>query len=150
MDFKCDELILGKKDADSRALTAQLLAALPSGPSYLSLQRHLSAEDAAWLQTRPDICPLGEELTDFADTAALCSQLDRVICVDTAVAHLCGALGVPVWILLPFAADWRWLRQREDSPWYATARLFRQSQPGDWHGVLVQISDRLGHWHEES
>ena len=129
---------------------AQLLAALPSGPSYLSLQRHLSAEDAAWLQTRPDICLLGEELTDFADTAALCSQLDRVICVDTAVAHLCGALGVPVWILLPFAADWRWLRQREDSPWYATARLFRQSQPGDWHGVLVQISDRLGHWHEES
>ena len=129
---------------------AQLLAALPSGPSYLSLQRHLSAEDAAWLPTRPDICPLGEELTDFADTAALCSQLDRVICVDTAVAHLCGALGVPVWILLPFAADWRWLRQREDSPWYATARLFRQSQPGDWHGVLVQISDRLGHGHEES
>ena len=129
---------------------AQLLAALPPGPSYFSLQRHLSAEDAALLPTRPDICLLGEELTDFADTAALCSQLDRVICVDTAVAHLCGALGVPVWILLPFAADWRWLRQREDSPWYATARLFRQSQPGDWHGVLVQISDRLSHGHEES
>ena len=129
---------------------AQLLAALPPGPSYFSLQRHLSAEDAALLPTRPDICLLGEELTDFADTAALCSQLDRVICVDTAVAHLCGALGVAVWILLPFAADWRWLRQREDSPWYASAHLFRQSQPGDWHGVLVQISDRLSHGHEES
>ncbi|MFB0954398.1 MAG: hypothetical protein QMB70_07950, partial [Aeromonadaceae bacterium] len=70
--------------------------------------------------------------------------------VDTAVAHLCGALGVAVWILLPFAADWRWLRQREDSPWYASVRLFRQSQPGDWHGVLVQISDRLSHGHEQS
>ena len=122
---------------------AQLLAALPPGPSYFSLQRHLSAEDAALLPTRPDICLLGEELTDFADTAALCSQLDRVICVDTAVAHLCGALGVAVWILLPFAADWRWLRQREDSPWYASPTCSAKANRGI--GMACWCRSRIGY-----
>jgi ADP-heptose:LPS heptosyltransferase len=70
-------------------------------------------------------------------------NLDLVITVDTAVAHLAGALGRPVWILLPYAAEWRWLLDRTDSPWYPTARLFRQSQPGDWPGVLGQVIHEL-------
>jgi Flp pilus assembly protein TadD len=83
------------------------------------------------------------DFTDFDDTAALISQLDLVISVDTSVAHLTGALGKPVWILLPFAAEWRWMTGRSDSPWYPTARLFRQTSVGDWPEVLGQIRDAL-------
>ena len=79
------------------------------------------------------------ELDDFADTAALVVGLDLVICVDTAVAHLVGALGVPVWVLSRFDACWRWLHDRTDSPWYPTLRLFTQSRPGDWQGVVAQV-----------
>ena len=122
---------------------AQLLAALPPGFSYISLQRELRPGDSALLQAHPEIHPLGHQLADFADSAALCRELDLVICVDTAIAHLCGALGVPVWVVLPFAADWRWLRRREDSPWYDSARLFRQPQPGDWAGALASIAQQL-------
>ena len=71
-------------------------------------------------------------MKDFADTAALISHLDLVITVDTAVAHLAGALGIPVWLALPLIPDWRWLLEREDSPWYPSMRLFRQSTWGDW------------------
>lgn len=85
----------------------------------------------------------GTELQDFADTAALAVNLDLVISVDTSIAHLAGALGLPVWILLPFAPDWRWLRDRADSPWYPTARLFRQSEPGDWDGVIARARREL-------
>ena len=122
---------------------AQLLAALPPGLSYLSLQRELRPGDVERLQAHPEILCLGDQLADFADSAALCRELDLVICVDTAVAHLCGALGVPVWIVLPFAADWRWLRQRDDSPWYDSARLFRQPHPGDWAGALASVAQQL-------
>ena len=77
-----------------------------------------------------------ELATDFADTAGLISQLDLVITVDTAVAHLAGAMGKKVWVLLPFVPDWRWLLDREDSPWYPTMRLFRQKVKGDWAEVM--------------
>jgi len=80
----------------------------------------------------------------WMDTAALVCALDLVITVDTAVAHLAGALGVPVWLALPFSPDWRWLLGREDSPWYPTARLFRQTSPGDWDEVFLRIRDALG------
>ena len=110
---------------------------------HISLQRELRPGDSALLQAHPEIHPLGHQLTDFADGAALCRELDLVICVDTAIAHLCGALGVPVWIVLPFAADWRWLRRREDSPWYDSAHLFRQPQPGDWAGALASVVQQL-------
>jgi hypothetical protein len=82
---------------------------------------------------------LTSQLLDFADTAALVSQLDLVISVDTAVAHLAGALGLPCWLLLSTDVDWRWLLRREDSPWYPTLRLFRQQQPGNWAEVLERV-----------
>ncbi|HET6307707.1 MAG TPA: glycosyltransferase family 9 protein, partial [Rhodopila sp.] len=86
---------------------------------------------------------LTQALTDYAETAALIANLDLVITVDTSVAHLAGALGKPVWILLPHAPDWRWMLDRRDSPWYAAARLFRQPTPGDWGSVLAQVAREL-------
>jgi glycosyl transferase family 9 (putative heptosyltransferase) len=83
------------------------------------------------------------ELSDFADTAALMAALDLIITVDTSVAHLAGALGRPVWLLNRFNADWRWLMDRDDSPWYPTMRIFRQSTPGDWDGVLAAVRAAL-------
>jgi hypothetical protein len=83
------------------------------------------------------------ELNDFADTAALIENLDLIISVDTSVAHLAGAMGKRVWLLLPFAPDWRWLRNRDDSPWYPTMRLFRQARSGDWRGCIETIAREL-------
>jgi hypothetical protein len=83
------------------------------------------------------------ELTDLADTAALIGSLDLVVTVDTAVAHLAGALGKPVWLLLQFTSDWRWMLDRDDSPWYPTMRLFRQKTSGDWNAPLAQITEAL-------
>jgi len=90
-----------------------------------------------------EIEPLGPRIADFADTAAIVRELDLVITVDTAVAHLAGALGTPVWTLLPYAPDWRWLRERHDSPWYPTMRLFRQPRPGDWAAVIAAVGQAL-------
>lgn len=86
---------------------------------------------------------LGEELNDFSDTAGVIENLDLLISVDTSVAHLAGAMGKPVWILLPYIPDWRWLLNREDSPWYPTARLFRQKKAGDWDEVLRRVAKEL-------
>ena len=86
---------------------------------------------------------LGDELGDFADTAAVVSLLDLVVCADTSLAHLAGAIGRPVWILIPFAPDFRWLIDRDDSPWYPTARLFRQPAIDDWEGVLERVRGEL-------
>ena len=86
---------------------------------------------------------LGSQIQDFADTAAIVSQLDLIICVDTVIAHLAGAIGVPVWLMLPFATDWRWLIDRTDSPWYQRTELFRQRQIGDWPEVIDRIRARL-------
>ena len=89
--------------------------------------------------THPALIEHGADLEDFADTAALISLLDLVVTIDTSVAHLAGALGAPVWIMLKHDADWRWLLDRDDSPWYPTARLFRQRQRGDWGNVIAAI-----------
>jgi tetratricopeptide (TPR) repeat protein len=95
-------------------------------------------------QTLPSsFTDLGPELRDFADTAAVLAELDLTISVDTSVAHLSGALGRPTWVLLPTAPDWRWLLERVDSPWYPTARLFRQQVAGDWTSVVARVGDAL-------
>ncbi len=88
------------------------------------------------LRERSDIVDLTAHLTDFVETAALISCLDLVITVDTSVAHLAGALGRPTWILLPYTPDYRWLLDRDDSPWYPTARLFRQTGTREYASVL--------------
>ncbi len=121
-----------------RSIHATLLAPLAAVPGvrWVSLQKgNGSVIDLPFEAF--DLAPL---LHDFADTAAAVMQLDLVITVDTAVAHLAGALGRPVWILLPFASDWRWLRDRIDSPWYPTARLFRQDKRGDWPDVIARVA----------
>ena len=97
--------------------------------------------DAAALASGAPIAGFAAELADFRDTAALVELMDVVISVDTAVAHLAGALAKPVWVLLPWSPDWRWLLGREDSPWYPTARLWRQSRAGDWAGVIERVRD---------
>ena len=84
-----------------------------------------------------------EEIHDFSDTAAFMQNLDLIISVDTAAAHLAGALGRPVWTLLPFNPDWRWMLTTEDSPWYPTMRLFRQPSFGDWESVMARVADEL-------
>ncbi|WP_428490967.1 tetratricopeptide repeat protein [Rhodopila sp.] len=114
---------------------AAKLLAIP-GFRFVNLQHGPSAAALAL----PD---LTRWMTDYAETAALIENLDLVITADTSVAHLAGALGKPVWILLPHAPDWRWLQARSDSPWYRSARLFRQPKPGDWTTVLHQVTDEL-------
>lgn len=110
---------------------------------FFSLQKDPRPADAAVLSALPRIEDLSARLGDFAHTAAIVSCLDLVVTVDTSAAHLAGALGVPVWVLLPFAADWRWLAGRTDSPWYPTMRLFRQTRPGDWASVLADVQRAL-------
>jgi tetratricopeptide (TPR) repeat protein len=116
------------------------------GLSFVSLQMGSPLKQRAMLP--PDLRPadFSAEIKDFADTAALIGALDLVISVDTAVAHLAGAMGKPVWILSRFDGCWRWLTDRDDSPWYPTARLFRQPAPGDWDSVVRRVARCLEEW----
>ncbi len=114
------------------------------GAAFYSLQHAIKPEDAPSLIARPNVRRVGKQVADFADTAAIISQLDMVITTDTAVAHLAGALGKPVWLLLGFVPAWRWLLNRDDSPWYPTMRLFRQRQPGAWDDVVQRVCRELG------
>jgi len=111
--------------------------------TFYSLQKGSRARDLAQLPYQGSLHDLSNQLGDFADTAAVVSQLNLIITVDTAVAHLAGALGQPVWVLLSFVPDWRWMMDREDSPWYPTMRLFRQKHYGDWEGVLGRVGEAL-------
>jgi hypothetical protein len=86
---------------------------------------------------------LSADLKDFGETAALIENLDMVVTVDTSMGHLAGALAKPAWIMLPKAADWRWMLERSDSPWYPTVRLFRQGFPGAWEVVLAEVASAL-------
>jgi tetratricopeptide (TPR) repeat protein len=113
------------------------------GVEFHCLQKEISAEDRGWLGQIGVIATHEAMLRDFGDTAALIEAMDLVISIDTAVAHLAGALAKPVWIMLPFNPDWRWFLGRDDSPWYPTARLFRQPVPGDWHGVGRSVAASL-------
>jgi tetratricopeptide (TPR) repeat protein len=116
------------------------------GVEFHVLQKDMLETDRAWLETQPGVMQHSDALGDFADTAALIMQMDLVITIDTAVAHLAGALARPVWIMLPFNPDWRWLVGRDDSPWYPTARLFRQVRRRDWGGVVQRVVAALDRW----
>ncbi len=113
------------------------------GVTFCSLQKGPAAKDLLQMPLDMNLVDLCSYLSDFADTAAALANLDLLVTVDTAVAHLAGALGKPVWILLTHNPDWRWLLEREDSPWYPTARLFRQNVAGDWSGVIERVHDEL-------
>jgi tetratricopeptide (TPR) repeat protein len=126
-----------------KAIPPQTLAGLLDVPgvTFYSLFVGASAGDLAILGDR--IIDLSPELKDFAVTAAVMKQMDLIISIDTAAAHLAGAIGAPVWVLLGWLADWRWMRDRSDSPWYPTARLFRQPATGDWESLVSQVRQEL-------
>jgi hypothetical protein len=111
--------------------------------AFVSLQHEVRDEDRALLQEQSAVVHVGDRFCDFADTAAVISLLDAVISADTAVAHLAGAMGKPLLLLLPFGADFRWLRERDDTPWYPTARLFRQPTFGEWGSVIEVLRHEL-------
>jgi tetratricopeptide (TPR) repeat protein len=122
---------------------AQLQPLLAPGVGFISVQRELRVEDAQALSREPGITHIGAELDDFADTAAVLTLCDLLVCVDTSVAHVAGALGRPVALLVPFQPDWRWMLERDASPWYPSVRLFRQSAPRDWDGVIARVRAAL-------
>ena len=113
------------------------------GIAFVNLQRDVREDDKSAFTALGNMANFMPDVADFAGTAALIAELDLVICVDTSVAHLAGALGKPVWILVATSADWRWLKRREDSPWYPSARLFRQKDHGDWDDVINRVCAEL-------
>jgi tetratricopeptide (TPR) repeat protein len=129
----------------NRSLSLAQLEPLLSAPgvSFIGVQRELREGDAEMLARDPRILDLGPELHDFSDTAAVLTLADLVICVDTSVAHVAGALGRPAFVLLPFQPDWRWMLGRDASPWYPAVRLFRQTAVGDWSGVVERVRAAL-------
>ncbi len=123
---------------------SRLLPLTEAGPAaFVSLQKPMPDMDREAIPRFNGMADLSDELTDFGETAALIENLDMVITVDTSMGHLAGALGKPVWIMVPKAADWRWQLDREDSPWYPSARLFRQAKPGEWDPVLGRLRSSL-------
>ena len=133
------------KNDHNRSMTARDFASFLDVPgiTVISLQKDIGLDELKVFRHLESFFDGSPRLADFADTASVISNLDLVISVDTAVCHLAGALGVPVWTLIPFAPDWRWLLDRVDSPWYPTMRLFRQKSIGDWHSVIQQVRSAL-------
>lgn len=129
----------------NRSLNLQHLEPLARIPNiqFFSLQTGMRAIESKSSPPSMQLTDLTPEFKDFADTAAAIASLDLIITVDTAVAHLAGALGRPVWILLPFVPDWRWGLESEATPWYPTMRLFRQSVPGDWESLIARVVGEL-------
>jgi tetratricopeptide (TPR) repeat protein len=128
----------------NRSLALAQLAPLLQLPfDFHAVHNEIRPADAAALSGFPQLATHTDELVDFSDTAALIAELDLTIAVDTSVAHLAGALGRPLWLLLPWVADWRWLDGRDDSPWYPGAKLFRQPEPQDWSGVIAAVTRQL-------
>jgi ADP-heptose:LPS heptosyltransferase len=122
--------------------TLQCVLARPD-VSWFSLQKGGAQAELEGLSGDIEMTALGDQITSFADTLAIVQTLDLVITVDTSVAHLAGAAGIPVWILLPACTDWRWLTKRTDSPWYPSARLFRQRELGQWSPVVEELQAAL-------
>ncbi|MET0320033.1 MAG: tetratricopeptide repeat protein [Duganella sp.] len=137
-----------ENDADRSLPSLQTLAPLAfvEGVTFVSLQKGAAEAQAAQPPSGMRLLAIASELHDFADTAAVIANLDLVISVDTAVAHLAGAMGKPCWLLLPdYRCDWRWMTARDDTPWYPAMRLFRQPTGGDWDGVVSALAAALAH-----
>jgi len=132
-----------KNDRNRSIALPALSPILGLDATFVSLQKDVRADDKSALRDRADLIDSTEHLVDFSETAALVSCLDLVISVDTSVAHLAAALGCPVWIMLPYTPDYRWLLDRDDSPWYPTVRLFRQTETREWPGVLDRVGAEL-------
>jgi hypothetical protein len=139
-----------ENDGDRSLSSLEILSPLGSvsGVRFVSLQKGPGEEEALSPPTGLTLSALGGDLTDFADTAAVIHCMDLVISVDTAVAHLAGAMGKPCWVLLPdYRPDWRWLADRTDSPWYPQGmRLFRQPPGGGWPPVIAAVTEALRDW----
>lgn len=133
-----------RQDDEKRSAPLSAFAPLLALPdvAVASLQTDLTAEESNWLEAR-NVTDLSTEITDFSDTAALIAELDLVVSVDTATAHLAGALNRPVWVVLGMGADWRYLTARDDSPWYPSMRLFRQHRRGDWQETVERLCREL-------
>ena len=132
------------KNDQNRSISFEILSTLErfKDITFYSLQKGKASEQTKNLPVGMKVINLTEEINDFSDTAAFIENLDLTISVD-AVAHLAGAMGKAVWTLLPFVPDWRWMLDRDDSPWYPTMRLFRQPSPGDWESVIEEVNDDL-------
>ncbi|MFN8984473.1 MAG: tetratricopeptide repeat protein, partial [Alphaproteobacteria bacterium] len=129
-------------DANRSIALSRLSALFQPGDAWISLQKEVRANDQAALNSS-GLMDLSGQIGDFADTAAIIAGLDLVVSVDTSVAHLAAALGKPVWLMVPFAPDFRWLLSREDTPWYPSMRLFRQTRAGDWDQVVARVAQAL-------
>jgi hypothetical protein len=134
----------GHKNDTNRSIPLESMLPLLELPiEWHAIQKEYRASDLVVLDQESRIKRHDDELNDFSDTAALIACLDIVISVDTSVAHLAGAMGKQVWVLLPFVPDYRWLLDRNDSPWYPTVRLFRQDERRDWGVVISEVSNLL-------
>ena len=123
----------------SITLERMLQVLQPAKATIVSLMKEVRPDDLTFMKAHTEVLDFSADLDSFSDTAALIKNLDLVIAVDTSVAHLAGALGCPVWTLIPFAPDWRWMLDRTDTPWYPTMTLYRQHKPHDWDGVLSDV-----------
>jgi hypothetical protein len=134
-----------ENDADRSLPSLMTLAPLAAVPAhFVSLQKGASEDEALLPPAGMVLYPIASQLADFAETAAVIANLDLVISVDTAVAHLAGAMGKPCWLLLPdYRCDWRWMKERDDTPWYPGMRLFRQPSDGGWKPVIEQVAAAL-------
>ncbi len=132
-----------KNDHNRSLLLRDILPFLPNQLEYISLQKEVRDIDRLTLDSNSRILNFDSHLNDFLDTSALINNLDLVISVDTSVAHLSGALGKKTLLLLPYVPDWRWLLDRDDSPWYPSMKLYRQNFIGDWNGALDRVKSDL-------
>lgn len=130
-------------DANRSMALAMLAPLAQQGVTFFSIQKGPTEGDALTPPDRMKLISLSADITDFEDTAAILSEVDLLISIDSSPVHLAGALGCPVWVMLPFLPDWRWLLNREDSPWYPSARLFRQSEWGRWDQVVARVATAL-------
>jgi ADP-heptose:LPS heptosyltransferase len=129
-------------DAERSITLGQFAPLFGEDCEFVVLQKELKMTDKAVLGMKRNVREFSGAIQDFSDTAALCELMDVIVTVDTSVAHLAGALGKPVWVMLPRRPDWRWLLERTDSPWYPSAKLYRQSE-GGWSAVVDQVGADL-------